>query len=169
MFEIWRRNSDPFPSKIKIWYLDKSWGWSEPDADLVLNWNHRVGLFLLLLKQKDCKIKKKANLQTTLEEPLDKICYQDSTKPKHKIKLQATHRDHFIWSSSSNIILHHNSNSVTSKGLFMLNVKYGSGRSLLSFISSVFLRVSIKLTDTDQTVQYHQKPLGAVLLLSPDT
>ena len=28
------------------------------------------------------------------------------------------------------------------------------------FISSVFLHVSIKLTDTDQTEQYHRKPWG---------
>ena len=28
------------------------------------------------------------------------------------------------------------------------------------FISSVFLPVSIKLTDTDQTEQYHRKPWG---------
>ena len=35
-----------------------------------------------------------------------------------------------------------------------------------AFISSVFLHVSIKLTDTDQTEQYHWKPCGGSVAVS---
>ena len=48
------------------------------------------------------------------------------------------------------------------KGPFMLNVKYRDGAfcPCSAFISSVFLYISIKLTDTDQMEQYHRKPWG---------
>ena len=42
----------------------------------------------------------------------------------------------------------------------MLNVKYGLQYS--AFISSAFVHVLCKLTDTDEMEQYHWKPWGAV-------